>query len=62
VLAGEGSGRLTEGGKLMAEFGDAQGGAVREIFEGQGWEIEAVEKDYSGKERFVIARRAVIRR
>jgi release factor glutamine methyltransferase len=61
-LAEQGSGRLREDGRLMAEFGDGQAEAVRAIFEGQGWKVEAVEKDFAGKERFVIAGRVTMRR
>jgi len=54
-LATEGKAWLASGGRLMAEFGEGQGPAIRQIFEGEGWTVHALEKDLSGRERFVIA-------
>jgi release factor glutamine methyltransferase len=55
LLASQAPGLLEEGGRLMCEFGDGQAGAVRRVFEGAGWGIEAVEADLSGRPRFLIA-------
>ena len=57
LLATEAAGRMTPGGCAMLEFGDGQGEAVSDIFSQQGWRIEALEKDYSGRARILIARR-----
>jgi release factor glutamine methyltransferase len=57
LLATEAAARMTPGGCAMLEFGDGQGEAVSDIFSQQGWRIEAIEKDYSGRARILIARR-----
>jgi release factor glutamine methyltransferase len=57
LLAAEAKGFLKPAGKIMLEFGDGQAGAVRKIFEGQKWIVEAVKEDYSRRERILIARR-----
>ncbi len=57
LLATEGASRMTPGGCAMLEFGDGQAEAVCDLFEQPGWRIEAVEKDYSGRARILIARR-----
>ena len=49
---------LHPGGRMLCEFGDGQAEAIRAIFTGHGWWIEAVEPDYAGRPRIVIARRA----
>jgi len=54
-LAKEGAGWLVPNGRLMAEFGEGQGPAIQKIFEDNGWTVHALEKDLSGRERFVIA-------
>lgn len=48
---------LNPGGKLMLEFGDGQVSALREMFEAQKWIVEAVRKDYTQRQRILIARR-----
>jgi release factor glutamine methyltransferase len=58
MLAEQAASRLVSGGKLMMEFGEGQAAATREIFEMQMWIVEAVERDYSQRERFLIARRS----
>ena len=55
-LAAEAGPRLCPDGRLMVEFGDGQAEAVGKLFSDQGWEVEAVERDYSRRERFLIAR------
>jgi release factor glutamine methyltransferase len=54
-LATEGAAWLVTGGRLMAEFGEGQGPAIQKIFEDHRWTVHALEKDLSGRERFVIA-------
>lgn len=56
-LALEAGKHLNPGGRLMLEFGEGQGAAVSALLERSGWAVEAVEKDYSGRERILIARR-----
>lgn len=48
---------LLPDGRLMVEFGDGQAEAIRRIFETQEWSVEGVERDLSGRERFLIAGR-----
>jgi len=43
-------------GRLMVELGAGQSAEAPELFTRAGWTIEAVEKDYSGHERILIAR------
>lgn len=54
-LADESAAWLVTGGRLMAEFGEGQGAAIREIFEAKNWTVHSLEKDLTGRERFVIA-------
>lgn len=56
-LAVEGSSRLRAGGRLMLELGDGQAPAVAELLGASGWSVERVEKDYSGRDRILIAHR-----
>lgn len=58
MLAAEGARRVSARGRLMVEFGDDQGAAVRQILEDQKWIVEPLTKDYNGKERIAVARRA----
>lgn len=53
-LAKESHARLNPGGKLMMEFGDGQTFALQEIFQRHNWVVDAVEMDYSGRERISI--------
>ena len=46
---------LKPGGKIMLEFGDGQGSAIREIFESQKWIVEAIVEDYNQRPRILIA-------
>jgi release factor glutamine methyltransferase len=55
-LAAEGKPFLKPDGKLMAEFGDGQADAIRNIFEAEKWIVEAVKEDYSHRARIIIAR------
>jgi len=56
-LAAEAPAFLQPGGYIMLEFGDGQAPALREVFSGQNWIVEAVRQDYSQRDRFLIARR-----
>jgi release factor glutamine methyltransferase len=56
-LAREAAAFLRPGGRLMAEFGDGQADAIREILVSQNWIVEWVKADYSGRPRFIVARR-----
>lgn len=55
-LAREATDWLRPGASLLAEFGDDQSPALRELFEGAGWTTEAIEKDLSGRDRVLIVR------
>jgi release factor glutamine methyltransferase len=57
-LAAQGRSWLKPGGRLMAEFGDEQSAAVRELFTSASWTVEAVAKDYTDRDRILIARSA----
>lgn len=54
-LASQGGAWLLPEGRLMAEFGEGQGPAILDIFQQHGWRDCRLEKDLSGRERFVIA-------
>lgn len=58
MLASQGAGFLRPAGKVMVELGDRQAETVSEVFQMEGWEVEAVEKDLTGRPRMLIARRA----
>lgn len=47
---------LNPAGKIMLEFGDGQGEAIRKIFEDQKWIVEAIREDYTQRQRILIAR------
>lgn len=57
MLAEKSQARLASEGRLMMEFGEGQAQLIREIFEKQKWIVEAVERDYTQRERFLIAMR-----
>ena len=56
-LATETAGWLQPDGKLMLEFGDGQAAEIGVIFQKHHWNIAGVEKDLSGRKRFLIASR-----
>ena len=56
-LAREAGDFLKPGGKLMAEFGDGQAEAIRQIFEREKWVVEAITTDYSHRARILTARK-----
>jgi methylase of polypeptide subunit release factors len=39
----------------MLEFGDDQGGALRELFTEHNWIVEAIVSDYTARARILIA-------
>lgn len=57
LLARDAGARLQAGGQLLLEFGEGQAEAIRAIFQGQGWRNGRVEKDYTGRERFLAVER-----
>ncbi len=58
-LATNGRARVKASGKLMIELGAGQHDYVSRLFTNEGWTVEAVEKDYAGIERILIARPGV---
>jgi release factor glutamine methyltransferase len=56
-LAAEAPAVLRSGAVALLEFGDGQEQTVPDLFRHEGWAIDAVEPDYSGRARIVIARR-----
>ncbi len=52
-LAVEAAPFLSVGGKLMVEFGDGQVKALKEIFSGEKWIVQAVQDDYSQRARIM---------
>ena len=54
-LAAEAHEFLQPHGRMMLEFGDGQGAALRGIFGVAPWRVEAVLPDLSGRERILIA-------
>jgi release factor glutamine methyltransferase len=55
-LAAEAKNFLKPDGKIMLEFGDGQADAIKKIFEGEKWIVEAVKEDYSHRARILVAR------
>ncbi|MBI3875646.1 MAG: peptide chain release factor N(5)-glutamine methyltransferase [Verrucomicrobia bacterium] len=58
LLACEAGARLKPGGALMAEFGDGQAPELRELFAAWQWSDTRIEKDLTGRERFLVAHTA----
>ena len=56
-IAGEAARFLKPTGRIMLEFGDAQGQPIRDLFDQQKWIVEAMEEDYTHRARILIARR-----
>ncbi len=54
-LASHAAGSLTSEGCLMAEYGDGQGPAIQSLFEEHGWKDVRLSKDFTDRDRFVIA-------
>lgn len=57
-IAREAGAFLNPDGRIMLEFGDGQAAALREIFSGENWVVEAIRQDYSPRDRFLLAKRA----
>lgn len=57
-LAEELGPRIRSGGRAMLEFGDGQAPEVSALFQGAGWIVDDVQRDYSGRDRFLVVRRA----
>lgn len=55
-LAAEAKPFLKPDGKIMLEFGDGQADAIKKIFGGEKWIVEAVQADYSQRARILVAR------
>jgi release factor glutamine methyltransferase len=55
-IAREAAPFLKPAGRIMLEFGDAQGQRIRDLFEQQKWIVEGIEEDYTHRPRFLIAR------
>jgi release factor glutamine methyltransferase len=56
TLASKAKPFLKPDGKIMLEFGDGQADAIRKIFEGEKWIVEAVKEDYSQRARIIVAK------
>lgn len=56
LLASRAPAHLTPHGGLLVEFGDGQANIIREILTRENWIVESPLNDYSGRERFLIAR------
>ena len=48
---------LNPGSPLLLECGDGQTGPVADLFRSEGWQLESIEKDLSGRERVLIVAR-----
>jgi release factor glutamine methyltransferase len=55
MLARDAKNFLKPDGKIMVEFGDGQADAIKKIFEGEKWIVEAVQEDYSHRARILVA-------
>ncbi|MCC7374394.1 MAG: peptide chain release factor N(5)-glutamine methyltransferase [Verrucomicrobiales bacterium] len=47
--------RLRPGGRLAMEFGDGQAPAIDALLGAGGWRVEKIQRDYQGRERFLVA-------
>lgn len=56
LMAAEAPAHLSPEGRLIVEFGDGQARAITEILTRENWIVDAPLADYSGRERFLIAR------
>jgi len=57
-LAAEAPPFLRPDGRLMLEFGDGQAQSVSALCRAHGWQVEALEPDYTGQPRFLVAQLA----
>ena len=58
-IAAEAPEFIAPGGWLLLEFSDGQGDAARELFSRDPWTGVTIEKDFSRRERILIARRQI---
>lgn len=58
LLASQAGRWLTPNGTILLEFGDGQGPAIAGLFADAGWQTEPLVRDYSGRDRILIARRS----
>jgi release factor glutamine methyltransferase len=56
-LASEAAQFLEPEGRIMLEFGDGQGEALRVLFEAREWVVDSIESDYTRRPRNLTARR-----
>lgn len=56
LMASQAGPLLRPGGKLMCEFGDGQADSLRAMFEQQNWIVEAIEPDYTQRQRILVAK------
>ena len=54
MLATQGARVLHPGGKIMLEFGDCQGDAIKSLFEKEKWIVEAIHRDYTQRPRILV--------
>jgi release factor glutamine methyltransferase len=57
MLARESPRFLASDGRMMIEFGDGQDAAISHLLETDGWTVDEVKPDLSGRPRVLIARR-----
>lgn len=57
-FASEAGDFLAKGGKVMLEFGDGQATELKSIFQKAAWRVEKIIRDYTGRERIIVAARA----
>ena len=55
ILAAEGQSRLRCGGRLLAEFGDGQEQAIKDLFTKSEWQSVEIANDLTDRPRIVIA-------
>lgn len=55
-IAADGPTFMKPASTLMLEFGDEQAAAMQKIFSALPWQVQSIEKDFSARERFLIAR------
>jgi release factor glutamine methyltransferase len=55
LMAAEAGAFLKPGGRMMVEIGDNQSVRVGRLFRQHNWVVEAVERDYTGQERILVA-------
>ena len=58
LLATEVGPWIQPGGAVIVEFGDDQGPSIRDLWAPKEWRVDELIRDYSGRERILIARRS----